>query len=87
MSSAHDHSRANWMFFQVCSSDRRCVVDLSRPLPLGGDTVLGWQVWPQLSDLHDNPDLQDGPDVYVRSVPGKRGGMSLLGGWVIRGFA
>ena len=45
------------MFFQVYSSDRRSAADLPWPLSLGGATVHGRQVRPQLSYLHDDPDL------------------------------
>ena len=61
-----------YVYLQICPPDWCCTVDLPWPLPPGGATVHGRQVWSQLSNLYDDPDLQDGPDVYVRSLPGEK---------------
>lgn len=58
---------------QTCSSGRRCAALPSRPHTLGSPAIRCGQTGAELYYLCHNSCLQDGANVYVRSVSGKKG--------------
>lgn len=54
--------------FQTCAHNRCDTHIASGSTALGCFAVFGWEMWTELSNLCNNPSLQNGPNVYVRFV-------------------